>query len=135
MFHRKVEKRVSKTRMGGKKFVNSEWIYVCKFFTPLIRYFLSTKLNSDQENLLFSSGCRVQVGSFWLRYKLNEDAQLKFLLHRHGFFVLYCVVCPILICLPSLPSFFPLAPEVRFAQHDYVMNGETIAVVRRESIS
>ncbi|KAG9067062.1 hypothetical protein KI688_012974 [Linnemannia hyalina] len=29
----------------------------------------------------------------------------------------------------------PDSPEVRFAQHDYVMNGETIAVVRRESIS
>lgn len=30
---------------------------------------------------------------------------------------------------------FLVAPEVRFAQDDYVMNGETIAVVRRESIS
>ncbi|KAF9152125.1 hypothetical protein BG015_005752 [Linnemannia schmuckeri] len=29
----------------------------------------------------------------------------------------------------------PDSPEVRFAQNDYVMNGETIAVVRRESIS
>ncbi|KAF8943219.1 hypothetical protein BGZ47_005685 [Haplosporangium gracile] len=29
----------------------------------------------------------------------------------------------------------PDSPEVRFAQDDYVMNGETIAVVRRESIS
>ncbi|KAF9081440.1 hypothetical protein BGX23_000872 [Mortierella sp. AD031] len=29
----------------------------------------------------------------------------------------------------------PESPEVRFAQDDYVLNGETIAVVRRESIS
>ncbi|KAF9932203.1 hypothetical protein FBU30_008758 [Linnemannia zychae] len=29
----------------------------------------------------------------------------------------------------------PESPEVRFAQDDYVMNGESIAVVRRESIS
>lgn len=45
---------------------------------------------------------------------------VSYVLYSYGYFLL---------------NSFLIAPEVRFAQDDYVMNGETIAVVRRESIS